>query len=56
MLKVAENLKCKYHRCRGFFSYCVLTGILCNKKCESFVDKYKEWEDARASRLSEKNN
>lgn len=56
MLKVAENLKCKYHRWEAMISCCVLTGNLCTKKCESFVDKYKEWEDARASRLSEKNN
>ena len=56
MLKVAENLKCKYHRWEAMISYCSLTEKCCNKKCESFVNKYKEWEDARASRLSEENN
>lgn len=45
MLMVSEYLKCKHIRWQETTPYCVLTGKSCGKKCEFFVNKYKEWEN-----------
>ena len=66
MLKVAENLKCKYCRFVPIVAPEVkdLDGyVLCMKHrkdckgvCEDFVNKFKEWEDERALQVSERSD